>query len=118
MNAIKFVCQTIFCLSLISCAKPPPMDGQTSITNGFKNEMAIHTALRAKLFLQQNFYIQCDSVDVVKTYILGSSSSGKSFERWVAILCGKEVPYLFTFTPDGEGGTFFSVKFDRDAYIE
>ena len=60
-------------------------------------------------------------IDSVKTTVLGVEgelkgnsngivTEGVTMERWVASACGQDIPFVVTFTPDGQGGSFIDVK--------
>jgi hypothetical protein len=64
---------------------------------------------------------KCKKVDSVHTEVLavnppgtGDTENKKKYgsvdERWTVQLCGQTIPYRVTFTPDGQGGTFFSTS--------
>lgn len=60
----------------------------------------------------------CDQITAIEAQFLSVSPRGTGGtpaarmygavnERWVVNLCGKSVRYLVTFSPDGNGGTFY-----------
>jgi hypothetical protein len=64
---------------------------------------------------------KCDRIESIETQVIsvnpigtgntaGEKKYGSVNERWVVNLCGKSIPFAVTFTPDGQGGTFFSTS--------
>lgn len=115
-NVLAALCVTI--LALLGCATGPHFYGESVADNTLKSDAAKQITARAKL------EVNCRSVDQIETRILkknpigtGSTLASRKFgsvdERWVVRLCEKEVPFLVTFTPDGEGGTFFMTSRER-----
>jgi hypothetical protein len=67
---------------------------------------------------------QCKQIDSIQTQALkvnpvgtgeteGSRKYGSVEERWIVNICNKEIPFLVTFTPDGQGGAFFSTSLEK-----
>ncbi len=98
------------------CATAIPINGQTKAGTTLKSDTANMVIMRAKI------YAKCDQVDSINTQIVkvhpvgvtGLSAAAKKYGRtdelWTVSLCGQQVPVSVTFTPDGEGGTFFSTS--------
>ena len=103
-------------LSLLSaCATRIPVSGKTVAGDLLKADTTRDLVMRAKL--EGN----CDQISSIETQILFVSPRGTGRtpaermyggvnERWVVNLCGKSIRYLVTFTPDGDGGTFYLIS--------
>lgn len=103
---------------LTSCATTSPISGESKAGDTLKSDVARQISMQAKI------YGKCERIDSIQTQILkinpvGSGKTAASVrygsieERWVANLCGQNMPFLVTLTPDGEGGTFFSTTRDK-----
>jgi len=70
--------------------------------------------------VQMCAYLQLDNLEDIleefeKTFFVIDSEEvgyeGESrIEKWLVRACGKEIPVVLTFTPDGMGGTYFAVS--------
>lgn len=112
------VTQLIMVSLLAACATPVPMSGETRAGDTLKNDTTRNISAWAKM------EAKCDRIDSIQTEIIkinpvgtgktaGSRKHGSVDERWVVHLCGKAIPFSVTFTPDGQGGTFFSTSLER-----
>lgn len=108
----KFFIVAVAVLSLLSaCATRIPVSGKTVAGDLLKADTTRDLVMRAKL--EGN----CDQISSIETQILSVSLGGTpaartysgANERWVVNLCGKSIRYLVTFTPDGDGGTFYLI---------
>ncbi len=99
-------------LSLTACATTVPISGETKASALLKSDTVSHVSFRAKI------ETKCDSIESINTEVLkvnagttgngGVWKQGSVQERWTVNMCGQAIPYLITFTPDGQGGTYFS----------
>ncbi len=117
----QLVCCYVFyiCVVLGGCATVgPSFSGQSVASNQLRDD-AMQIISAASLGRAG-----CDKIDSVKTTVLsvkgelkgnsdGMVTEGITTERWVASACGHDIPFLVTFTPDGEGGSFISVKTEQ-----
>ncbi len=104
-------------LAIAGCATtlPVPVTGSTSASPRLKADTADFVIMYAKA------KTNCPKVDSIVTELLQADPSAKSNsagmlvegkieERWTAMLCAQEAKFRITFTPDGNGGTYFGVK--------
>ncbi len=102
-------------LSIVACATPISISGETKAGKTLKSDTARQVSMWAKV------ETKCDRIDSIETKVIsvnpvgtgntpGSRKYGSVNERWVVNLCGKSIPFSVTFTPDGQGGTFFSTS--------
>ena len=112
------ILQLALTFTLTSCATTSPISGESSAGNTLKSDVARQISMQAKI------YAKCEHIDSIQTQVLkinpiGSGKTAASVkygsveERWSANLCGQNMPFLVTLTPDGEGGTFFSTTRDK-----
>ena len=118
MKKTKIMITAIMSFSMISCATAVPTNGQTTAGSTLKGDTTRFVSMMAKV--QE----KCELIDSIDTEVIrinpvgtgktpASMKYGSSEERWKVNLCGKQVPYLVTFTPDGAGGTFFSTAREK-----
>lgn len=104
---------------LAACATSIPMSGETRAGDTLKSDTARRISSWARI------ETKCDRIDSIQTQIVktnpigaGQSKASKKYgsveERWVVNLCGKSIPFAVTFTPDGQGGTFFSTSREKE----
>lgn len=100
---------------LTACATPVPISGDTKAGDSLKSDTARQVSMWARV------ETKCDRIDSIETQVIkinpsgtGNTEAARKYgsvnERWVVNLCGKSVPFSVTFTPDGQGGTFFSTS--------
>lgn len=106
-------------LSVTACTSLPPMKGETKAGETLRADVVRQLTGRAK------FSANCaDTIESIQTQILrvnpigtGNTAAAVQYgsvdERWVFSLCSQNIPFLVTFTPDGNGGTFFSTSPDQ-----
>jgi hypothetical protein len=94
------------------------MSGETKAGDTLKSDTARNISTWAKI------ETKCDHIDSIQTKIIKTNpiGTGKSVasreygsvdEKWVVNLCGTSIPFLVTFTPDGQGGTFFRTSREK-----
>lgn len=105
----------VTCLVLAGCASTAPVSGPTRAGDLLKSDTMHRLVVRAKMDAK------CRTVDSIQTQIIvehpvgwtgetvGCKAHGCVEERWEAHLCGQVIPYRVLFTPDGEGGAYFSI---------
>lgn len=112
---VLFITCLVAIVGLTGCAQIP-VNGTTNAGPLLKSDTVAKLSSRAK------FEAKCDRVDSIDTSVtkvyppgsnsrrlsLGAQQHGAIQERWVVNLCGKSLPYVVMFTPDGHGGTYFS----------
>jgi hypothetical protein len=102
-------------LSLAACATPISIRGDTKAGDPLKSDTARQVSMWARV------ETKCDHIESIETQVIsvnpigtGNSEGARKYgsvnERWVVNLCGKPIPFAITFTPDGEGGTFFNIS--------
>jgi hypothetical protein len=107
--------QLIGAFSLAACAPPLLISGDTKAGDILKTDAAKQVSMWAR------FETKCDRIESIKTQVVavnpvgtgntvGSRKYGSVDERWTVTLCDKSIPFLVTFTPDGQGGTFYRVS--------
>ena len=112
------VLQIIFALALTGCATAIPVSGESRAGDTLKSDVSRQISMQAKI------YAKCERIDSIQTQILktnpvgtgktaASIKYGSVEERWAVNLCGQNMPFLVTLTPDGEGGTYFSTSRDK-----
>lgn len=112
---IRNVTSLLVLLVLAACASGPKFYGQS----------VADSRLRADTMLfivgPTQAATNCKQVDSIQTSILsvdkdlkgnaaGKVIKGDTSERWVATACGKTAGFRVTYTPDGQGGSFISVR--------
>jgi hypothetical protein len=118
MIKTKIIVTGLLPLLMIGCVTSTPTTGQTAAGSTLKKDTTRFVTMMAKA--QE----KCDLIDSIDTEIIkinpvgtgktpASIKYGSSEERWKVNLCGKQVPYLVTFTPDGNGGTYFSTAREK-----
>ena len=105
------------CATLVACATVAPMQGNTTAGETLRVDVANSLTGRAKFLANCNGPIDNIQTEVLRTHPPGSTGVsaaamkyGSIVERWTLNLCAKNVPFTVTFTPDGNGGTFFSSR--------
>ena len=100
--------------TLVACASPIPFQGTTTAGEMLRADVANSLTGRAKFLANCNAPVDKIQTEVLRTHppgSAGSSAAAKNYgsvdERWTLSLCGKNLPFAVTFTPDGQGGTFF-----------
>lgn len=107
--------QLVGVLSVSACATPIPIGGNTRAGDTLKSDTVKQVSILARA------ETKCERIESIDTQVItvnpvgtGNTESAKKYgsvnERWVVNLCGKSVPFFLTFTPDGQGGTFFSTS--------
>ena len=107
--------QLVGVLSVAACATPISISGNTKAGDTLKSDTAKQVSMWARV------ETKCERIDSIDTEVIavnsagtgntaGSKKYGSINERWVVNLCGKSIPFSVTFTPDGQGGTFFSTS--------
>jgi hypothetical protein len=106
----------LLALSLAACASGPKFYGNTVADSRLRNDTS---AIVVGVAMAKT---KCKTVDSISTSVVSvpkdiqGNSAGKIVgggdivERWVATACGQTAPFLVTFTPDGQGGSYMSVK--------
>lgn len=105
-------------LSLAACATSIPINGDTKAGDTLKSDTARKVSMWARA------ETKCDRIDSIETKVIsvnpvgtGKSEASRKYgsvdERWVVNLCGNSIPFSVTFTPDGQGGTFFTTSRER-----
>ncbi|WP_260295853.1 hypothetical protein [Sedimenticola hydrogenitrophicus] len=109
----------LFLISTLSgCVASVPVNGKSAAGSALKSDTTKTVVTLAKA------YTRCDRVESIQTEILrinpagpkplpASSQPGSVDERWTVAICGRKVPVLVTFTPDGQGGTFFRTTIEQ-----
>lgn len=109
------VIRLVAVLSLAACAAPIPISGNTKAGDTLKSDTTRDLSMLARI------QTQCDRIESIETQVvsvnpIGTGNTeaawkyGSVNERWVVNLCGKSIPFAVTFTPDGQGGTFFQIS--------
>jgi len=112
---VSLIMPFVLVLFLAACATSIPISGDTKAGDSLKSDTARQVSMWARV------ETKCDRIDSIETQVIkinpvgtgnteGSMKYGSVNERWVVNLCGKSVPFSVTFTPDGQGGTFFSTS--------
>jgi len=102
-------------LCVVACATPISISGNTKAGDTLKSDTAKQLSMWARV------ETKCERIESIDTQVIavnpagtgsteGSKKYGSINERWVVNLCGKSIPFSVTFTPDGQGGTFFSTS--------
>ncbi|MDD3775519.1 MAG: hypothetical protein PHV08_06135 [Sulfurovaceae bacterium] len=122
MCNIQKIKRSTFAIMAIStffgCTSKVLISGESSAGPLLKSDTTRQVSLMAKI------QAKCNKVDSISTQIIkinpigtGKSAASKKYgsvdERWSVSLCNKNIPYLVTFTPDGEGGTYFSTRLEK-----
>ncbi len=122
MFSIQAIIRSTFVIMAIStffgCTSKVLISGESTTGALLKSDTARQVSLIAKI------QAKCNKVDSISTQIIkinpigtGKSVASKKYgsvdERWSVSLCNKNISYLVTFTPDGEGGTYFSTRLEK-----
>lgn len=110
--------QLVVASALAACATPTPISGNTRAGEMLKADTSRFVSMLAKV------ETKCDQIDSIETQLIkvnpvgtgntaGAKRYGSTEERWVINLCNQSIPYAVTFTPDGQGGTFFATSREK-----
>lgn len=122
MFSIQAIIRSTFVIMAIStffgCTSKVLISGESTTGALLKSDTARQVSLMAKI------QAKCNEIDSISTQIIkinpigtGKSMASKKYgsvdERWSVSLCNKNISYLVTFTPDGEGGTYFRTRLEK-----
>ena len=103
---------------LVGCqSNPSSSDGSIGLT--YSGESHADETLRSDTTKMVKMIVGgqgCKSIEHINTKVLhyeprnGEQGHVWAKEGWMATGCGKPYPFYVTFTEDGNGGTFFSLK--------
>jgi hypothetical protein len=103
--------------TLVACATVATVQGNTTAGETLRADVAKKLTGRAKFLANCNGSVDNIQTEVLRTHPPGSTGAsvaamkyGSIDERWTLNLCAKNVPFAVNFTPDGNGGTFFSSR--------
>jgi hypothetical protein len=107
--------QLVGVLFVAACATPISISGNTKAEDTLKSDTVKQVSMWAKV------ETKCERIESIDTQVIavnpagtgnteGERKYGSINERWVVNLCGKSIPFSVTFTPDGQGGTFFRIS--------
>ncbi|MCW8908624.1 MAG: hypothetical protein OQL28_15385 [Sedimenticola sp.] len=108
----------LFLSTLSGCMAFVPVNGESTAGNVLKSDT------KAKVVLLAKAYADCNRIDSIRTEILefkpiqsellpAQTRPVRVDERWTVAACGKKVPVLVSFVPDGMGGTYYSVTVEK-----